>query len=78
MAGGYESYDDDSGETLTGKINARYELTDAIAVRAAFSNGFRAPSLAQQFYASTTNQFRTVNGVPNVALLIKTLPVGSP
>jgi iron complex outermembrane receptor protein len=78
VAGRYESYDDASGETLTGKLNARYELTDAIAVRAAFSNGFRAPSLAQQFYASTTNQFRTVNGVPNVALLIKTLPVGSP
>jgi len=77
VAGRYENYNDASGDTLIGKINARYELTDDLAVRGAFSNGFRAPSLGQQFYASTTNQFRTVNGVPNVALLIKTLPVGS-
>ena len=77
IAARYESYDDDSGDTLTGKINGRFEVTDQIGLRAAISNGFRAPSLAQQYYASTTNQFRTVNGVANVALLIKTLPVGS-
>jgi iron complex outermembrane recepter protein len=77
VAGRYENYNDDSGDTLIGKVNSRYELTDDLAVRGAFSTGFRAPSLAQQYYASTTNQFRTVNGVPNVALLIKTLPVGS-
>ena len=77
LAARYESYDDDSGDTLIGKANARFEVTDQIAVRGAISTGFRAPSLAQQYYASTTNQFRTVAGVPNVALLIKTLPVGS-
>ncbi|MEH3106787.1 MAG: TonB-dependent receptor [Sphingomonas fennica] len=78
VAGRYEHYDDASGDTVTGKANARYAFTDWVALRGAVSNGFRAPALAQQIYASTTGQFRTVNGVPNQLLQIKTLPVGSP
>ncbi len=74
----YENYSDSSGDTLTGKLTARYELAEWIAVRAAVSTGFRAPGLAQQHYAATTSQFRTVLGVNNVLLLIKTLPVDSP
>ena len=73
----YENYDDDSGDTLVGKINGRYEFTDWLSVRAAASTGFRAPGLAQQNYAASSSQFRLVNGVLDL-LLIKTLPVGSP
>ncbi|MBB6228761.1 TonB-dependent receptor plug domain-containing protein [Polymorphobacter multimanifer] len=73
----YEHYDDASRDTLIGKITARQELTDWISVRGAVSTGFRAPSVAQQLYASTTGQFRTVNGVLDL-LQIKTLPVNSP
>ncbi|MFN3514847.1 MAG: TonB-dependent receptor plug domain-containing protein [Phenylobacterium sp.] len=62
-AGRYEQYDDSAGEVLSGKISARYEVNDAIAVRATVSNGFRAPSLSQQGYAQTSNQANIVNGV---------------
>lgn len=74
----YEDYNDSSGDTLTGKLTARYELSDWLSIRGAVSNGFRAPGLAQQNYAATSSQFRTVNGVPNQLLLIKTLPVRAP
>jgi len=74
----YEDYSDSSGDTLTGKLTGRYELTDWLSIRGAVSNGFRAPGLAQQHYAATSSQFRTVNGVPNQLLLIKTLPVSAP
>jgi hypothetical protein len=73
----FEHYDDASGDTLIGKVTGRQELTDWLSVRGAVSTGFRAPALAQQLYASTTGQFRTLNGQLNL-LFIKTLPVESP
>jgi iron complex outermembrane receptor protein len=73
----YEKYDDESGDTLVGKINARYELTDWLSVRGAASTGFRAPGLAQQNYAASSSQFRQVGGVLTL-LQIKTLRVASP
>jgi iron complex outermembrane receptor protein len=73
----YETYDDDSGDTLIWKVNGRQELTDWFSIRGAAQTGFRAPALAQQIYASTTGQFRTVAGVLEL-LQIKTLPVNSP
>ncbi len=72
----FEHYDDDSGDTLIGKLNARYAVTPWVAVRGAVSTGFRAPALAQQIYASTTGQFRTIGTTLNL-LQIKTLPVNS-
>ncbi|UAL09248.1 TonB-dependent receptor plug domain-containing protein [Caulobacter segnis] len=72
----YENYDDASGDTVVGKVNGRYELTDWLAVRGAASTGFRAPGLAQENYAASSSQFRLVNGVLDL-LQIKTLPVGS-
>lgn len=72
----YEHYDDASGDTLIGKFSGRHAFTPWIALRGAVSTGFRAPALAQQIYASTTGQFRTVAGQLNL-LQIKTLPVGS-
>lgn len=77
VAARYEDYDDGSGSTLVGKLNARYELTDWLAVRGAVSTGFRAPGLAQQNYAASSSQFRLVAGVLQL-LQIKTLPVGAP
>jgi iron complex outermembrane receptor protein len=71
-----EHYDDDSGNTVIGKVNFRHAFASWMAVRGAASTGFRAPGIAQQIYASTTAQNRLVNGVI-VPLQIKTLPVGS-
>jgi iron complex outermembrane receptor protein len=47
-----ETYSD-FGETLNGKVSARYDFTDNFAVRGAISNGFRAPSLQQSYFTST-------------------------
>jgi len=49
-----ESYSD-FGETLNGKLSARYEFAPWIAVRGTASTGFRAPSLQQQYFTSTAS-----------------------
>jgi iron complex outermembrane receptor protein len=57
----FENYND-FGSTLNGKITARYKLSEGTALRASASTGFRAPSLHQRFYSSTSTLF--VDGVP--------------
>jgi iron complex outermembrane receptor protein len=47
----FENYSD-FGSTLNGKIAARFNVSDAFALRAAVSSGFRAPSLHQQFFSN--------------------------
>ena len=51
VAARYEDYSD-AGSTRSGKLSTRYQLTDTFALRGTVSNGFRAPSLAQQNYES--------------------------
>jgi iron complex outermembrane recepter protein len=51
VAGRYEYYND-FGSTLTGKVATRYEFTKNLAIRAAVSSGFRAPSLGQGNYSA--------------------------
>jgi iron complex outermembrane recepter protein len=48
---------DDFGDTFNGKISARWEIIDALAVRGAFSTGFRAPTPGQQFTQNLTTGF---------------------
>ena len=52
LAGRYEDYSD-FGDTTVGKLSARYAVTDAFALRGTFSTGFRAPTLAEEFYSAT-------------------------
>ncbi|MBS0517018.1 MAG: TonB-dependent receptor [Proteobacteria bacterium] len=52
----YEDYSD-FGSTTSGKLSGRYAFTDKIALRATASTGFRAPSLAQQYFQSTATNF---------------------
>ena len=61
IAGRYEDYSD-FGNTTSGKLSARYAFTDAVALRATVSTGFRAPSLQQQFFQSTATNF--IGGAP--------------
>ncbi len=56
-----ENYSD-FGNALTGKLSARYDFTENFAVRGSIQNGFRAPSLQQQFFTATSTNF--INGVP--------------
>jgi len=51
-AGRYEQYSD-FGNTLNGKLAARYKLTDNFSLRGSVSSGFRAPSLAQLYFNTT-------------------------
>jgi iron complex outermembrane receptor protein len=73
-AGRFEHFDDSSGSVFSGKVSARYELTDWLAFRGAFSNGFRAPSLAQQDFAQTSTSINLVGGVyiPVLTKIVKT------
>ena len=48
----------DFGTTVTGKATARYDLTQQVAVRAAGSTGFRAPSLQQLYFNNISTQFK--------------------
>lgn len=52
LAGRYEHYSD-FGSVWTGKATARYDFSSAFGLRGTVSNGFRAPTLAEQYYSST-------------------------
>jgi iron complex outermembrane receptor protein len=67
-----ESYSD-FGENLSGKLSGRYDFTEAFALRASVQNGFRAPSLQQQFFQTTSTNF--IGGMP---FDITTVPATDP
>ena len=52
VAGRYEHYSD-FGTATVGKFTGRYDLTRRFAVRGTVSSGFRAPTLAEEYYSST-------------------------
>lgn len=56
MALRFENYSD-FGSTFNYKLATRYKITDNINVRGALSTGFRAPSLHQIYFNSTSTQF---------------------
>jgi iron complex outermembrane receptor protein len=73
LAGRYEHYSD-AGSAASGKLSLRYQMTDSFALRGTVSNGFRAPSLGQEYYQTIstiindnvltqTGTFRTSNPV---------------
>ena len=66
LAGRYEHYSD-FGSTTVGKLTARYDFNPMIAVRGTISNGFRAPTLAEEYYSATNvaPTFAVVNLPPN-------------
>jgi iron complex outermembrane receptor protein len=63
----------DFGSNLSGKLAGRYDFTESFALRGSLQNGFRAPSLQQQYFATTSTNF--INGVP---FDIATFPVSDP
>ncbi len=52
LAGRYENYSD-FGHALVGKLTARYDFSPEFAIRGTVNNGFRAPTLAEEYYSST-------------------------
>jgi len=63
----------DFGDATSAKLAGRYAVSPELALRATASTGFRAPSLAQQFYSTTTTVF--INSVPQD---IRTFRVSDP
>jgi iron complex outermembrane receptor protein len=61
VAGRFEHYSD-FGNALAGKLALRYKILDALSIRGAISNGFRAPSIHQYFFNNTSTQFQLVGG----------------
>ena len=72
LASRYEDFSD-FGTNLDGKVAARFAPLDWLAFRGSASTGFRAPSLHQQFYATSST-----NNVNGVLVEIGTFPVGDP
>jgi iron complex outermembrane receptor protein len=72
LAARVERYSD-FGEAINGKFATRYEIAPGFAVRGAISNGFRAPSLQQQFFTTVSTNF-----IAGVAVDILTLGVSDP
>ena len=56
VGGRFENYSD-FGSSVIGKVAARKELFSGVALRGAGSTGFRAPSLAQQWFSNVSTQF---------------------
>jgi iron complex outermembrane receptor protein len=52
----FENYSD-FGSTLNGKLAARYKFSDLFLLRGAVSTGFRAPSLHQRYFNSTSTVY---------------------
>lgn len=63
----------DFGSTGDYKVSGRFEPAEGLAFRAAYSTGFRAPSLGQSWFSSTATNF--VAGVPTEN---RTFPVSDP
>jgi iron complex outermembrane receptor protein len=77
LAGRTEHYSD-FGNTFDGKLTVRVQPDRRFVARAAFSTGFRAPSLGQSFFSSTATNFINVPGQGLVPFESLTLPVNSP
>ncbi|HEY2750097.1 TonB-dependent receptor [Phenylobacterium sp.] len=65
----------DFGDNTSGKISGRFEVTSSLAFRGSAESGFRAPSLQQEYFTSTSILF--INGVPfDTGTFPATSPVG--
>jgi len=73
LAGRIERYSD-FGSTSTGKAAARFEPLRGFAIRGAMATGFRAPSLTQSYYSTTTNTLLA----DHTTGTLRTLPVNTP
>jgi iron complex outermembrane receptor protein len=52
LAARYSNYSD-FGEATVGKLTGRYDFSPMFALRGTISTGFRAPTLAEEFYSGT-------------------------
>lgn len=67
-----ENYSD-FGDATSAKLAGRYAVSPAVALRGTASTGFRAPSLVQQYYSTTTTSF-----ISSVPYDVRTFAVSDP
>ncbi|MGA0586120.1 TonB-dependent receptor plug domain-containing protein [Dyella sp. KRB-257] len=77
LAARYEHYSD-FGSTTSVKASGRYAFNDTVALRGTVSNGFRAPSLQQEYYSSTAINFVNTGNGTLTPYTIRTFPVSDP
>ena len=70
-AGRYEDFET-FGDTLNGKLNARWQATSAAALRGSISTGFRVPTVGQTNLRQVTTQATAAGNLEDIA----TLPAG--
>ncbi len=73
----HEHYSD-FGDTTSAKLSGRFAFNDTVALRGTVSNGFRAPSLQQQYYSSTAINFVADGSGNLIPYTIRTFPVSNP
>ena len=76
VAGRYENFDGDIGETVNGKVSLRWQIIEAMALRGAVSSGFRAPTPGQINLRNTTTAF-TDSGLVDQGTLPAAHPAAS-
>lgn len=64
LVGGAVRFEDysDFGNTTTGKLSLRYDITDTFALRGTVSTGFRAPGVQQLFYSQRSTNIDPATG----------------
>ncbi len=78
LAGRYEHYSD-FGNAKPLSLSGRYAFTDTLALRGTVATGFRAPSLAQSWYSSTSlNSFNDPVTGKQFLATEHTFPVNNP
>lgn len=70
----YEDFSD-FGDTTKGKVALRYQATDGIAFRGAYSTGFKAPTIGQSNVRNVTTAFGTGGKLIDRATLPPTDPI---
>ncbi|MCC2615503.1 TonB-dependent receptor [Aestuariibacter halophilus] len=70
----YEDFSD-FGSTSKGKLAARWQITDTVALRGAYSTGFKAPTIGQSNVRNVTTAFGTDGRLIDRATLPPTDPI---
>lgn len=70
----YEDYED-FGSTTNAKLTGRFQVSDELALRAAASTGFRAPTIGQSMVRNVTTSFAAGKGLVDNATLPPTHPI---
>ena len=73
LAARYEDYDD-FGDTLNGKLAARWQWTDSFALRGSLSTGFRVPTVGQANLIDVTSAYDEDGNLVNNGTLPPTHP----